>query len=241
MVVIGSIRKLANRVVDSLPRPWQETYHRIRLSILATGRGLMVRLVRFTFQGHSLRYFHHPYNETWVHERAIEVPIVKMATDEYSPDQILEVGNVLSHYFPVRHTIVDKYEESCRVLNEDVVDYAPSRTFQLIISISTLEHVGWDELPRDIEKVDQAVTNLKRLLAHDGTLLVTVPLGHNLYLDKRLIEGPPLFEKQFYCRRTSQLNLWEEAGKEEVRLARYGSPYPFANGLVIGVCGPVPF
>ena len=240
-LLLKQIRKFANWLVASLPKPWQKFYHRIRLFVLARGRSLLRKSVSFSIQGHSLQYFHHPYNETWVNERIIEIPIVKMVVDQYSPHRILEVGNVLSHYFPVRHTVVDKYEESHGVLNEDVVDYAPTHTFDLIVSISTLEHVGWDEEPKDVEKVEKAVQNLLSLLSPGGTLLVTLPLGHNLYLDKRLLAEPPLFPRQFYCRRSSPLNLWRETTKDAVRETRYGTPYPYANGLVIGIFGPNPF
>jgi SAM-dependent methyltransferase len=238
MSLICRLRKFANGVVDNLPRPWQEFYHRHRLAIIAWGRRILVRVVRFSFQGQSLRYFHHGYNETWSNERAIEIPIVKNLVDRYPPREVLEIGNVLSHYFPIQHTVVDRYEECHGVINEDVVDYDPSRTFALIVSISTLEHVGWDEEPREAEKVQRAVQNLLRLLSPDGILLVTLPLGHNPYLDKRLLEGPPLFERQYYCRRTSRHNFWVEATAVEVQDVQYGTPYPFANGVAIGICGP---
>ena len=78
---------------------------------------------------------------------------------------MLEVGNVLSHYQRVCHDIVDKYEAREGVINEDVVSFDPGRRYALIVSISTLEHVGWDENPRETDKVSRALDNLERLRA----------------------------------------------------------------------------
>jgi hypothetical protein len=63
----------------------------------------------------------------------------------YKERNILEIGNVLSHYFPVNHDIVDKYEKADGVINQDVVHFYSPKKYDLIVSVSTLEHVGWDE------------------------------------------------------------------------------------------------
>ena len=100
-----------------------------------------------------------------MNERAIEVPIVWKIVSEYSEGRILEVGNVLSHYFSVCHDILDKYEKADGVINQDVVNFWAPNKYELIVSISTLEHVGWDESPRDPNKILRAIENLKR---HDS-------------------------------------------------------------------------
>ena len=58
---------------------------------------------------------------------------------------IFEVGSVLSHYFPINHDVLDKYEKGHGVINQDVVDFKPHNKYDLIVSISTLEHVGFDD------------------------------------------------------------------------------------------------
>ena len=103
----------------------------------------------FKFQGQFYTYFDHPYNTTLDNERSIEIPIISKFLSENKDDNILEIGNVLSHYFNFEHDVVDKYEKSEGVTNEDVVDFKSSKNYSLIISISTLEHVGWDEDPKD--------------------------------------------------------------------------------------------
>ena len=77
----------------------------------------------FVFKGYTLNYFHHAYNKTWQNERAVEIPIIWGILTGYQGKRILEVGNVLSHYIPVEHDIVDKYEMAPGVINQDVVDY----------------------------------------------------------------------------------------------------------------------
>jgi len=66
------------------------------------------------------------YNTTWRNERAIEIPVVYDIVAQETGD-ILEVGNVLSHYFHINHDVVDKYEKAEGVTNEDIVDYSPNK------------------------------------------------------------------------------------------------------------------
>jgi hypothetical protein len=56
----------------------------------------------------------------------------------------------------------------------------------LIVSISTLEHVGWDEEDKNPVKVLQAIEILKSLLAPLGKIVVTLPLGYNPIIDDYL-------------------------------------------------------
>lgn len=119
----------------------------------------------FVFQGKKYKYFYHRYNRTWTNERAVEIPIIREIWKENKGKEVLEIGNVLSHYFSVNHDIVDKYEKAKSIINEDVVNLKPSKKYDLIISISTLEHVGFDEEPKEPEKILRAIENLKNLLS----------------------------------------------------------------------------
>jgi cyclopropane fatty-acyl-phospholipid synthase-like methyltransferase len=51
------------------------------------------------------------------------------------------------------------------VINEDVVNFKSKKKYDLIVSISTLEHVGWDEKPM---KIPRAIENLKTLITPQG-------------------------------------------------------------------------
>jgi len=66
----------------------------------------------FTFNGKEYKYFIHTYNPTWRKERSVEIPIIKEIVRKFKGKEILEVGNVLSHYYPVNHDILDKYRKN---------------------------------------------------------------------------------------------------------------------------------
>jgi len=188
----------------------------------------------FRFRGKRYKYFCHDYNATYRNERAVEISIVWEAVKQCK-GRVLEVGNVLSHYFLISHEVVDKYEKAEGVLNVDIVDFAPSVKYDLIVSISTLEHVGWDEKLRDPKKILRAFENLKELLAPGGMLLVTLPLGYHLAFDRLLERKKIGFTKSYYWKRVSKDNRWRQVNWEEVRGTSYNSPFPYAGAIVIGI------
>lgn len=190
---------------------------------------------KFKFQGNTYNYFYHSYSITWNNERSVEIPIVWKMYKKFKSKNVLEVGNVFSHFFNVNHDIVDKYEKSLHVINQDVVDYNPSKKYDLIITISTLEHVGWDETPREPMKIIRAIENLKSLLTPNGKIIITLPIGHSPVLDKLLDESKLHFSKQFCLKRTSKNNRWQEVCWDKIRKVLYGFPIRYsANGIVIG-------
>ncbi|MEM3771557.1 MAG: hypothetical protein QXW80_04540 [Candidatus Micrarchaeia archaeon] len=99
------------------------------------------------FKRTKLRYFINQYNAV-DSERCVEIPFVMYFVKKYMGKEIMEVGNVLNHYDPFSHLVVDKYERGKNVINGDIVDFNTDKKFDLIISISTVEHIGFDELPR---------------------------------------------------------------------------------------------
>ncbi len=187
----------------------------------------------FTFRGKKYHYFYDIINTTWMNERSIEVSIVKEIIDNNKDKKILEIGNVLSNYYQIPHDIVDKYEKAPNVVNQDVVEFKSDKKYDLIVSISTLEHVGWDEKPHDDGKIPRALENLRSLLQKGGMMIVTLPLGYNLALNKHLSDGKIRFQEQYYLLRTGK-NSWRESSWEEVKDSQFGNPYTGANGLVIG-------
>ena len=188
----------------------------------------------FSLQGISYRYFYHLYNQTWETERTVEIPIIWKVVQANSGKRILEVGNVLSHYFLISHDILDKYEHDAGVINDDVVDFQPAQKYDLIVSISTLEHVGWDEPTRDPHKVARAIENLKDCLAPGGSLVFTVPHGYNTALDKSLELQQLGLTRCLYLKRLTKDNRWVEASQQEIADLRYNSPFPAANAIVVG-------
>lgn len=164
----------------------------------------------------------------------MEVPIAWREVERRPGAAVLEVGNVLSHYHRFRHDVVDKFERAPGVANLDVVDYATAKRYDLVVTISTLEHVGWDEEPKDPQKPLRAMEALRRVLAPGGLLLATIPLGYNPGID-RLLEARAFgFAGQRQMMRVSDDNRWVEAEWEAVKDCRYDDRWPGASALVIG-------
>jgi hypothetical protein len=191
----------------------------------------------FNFDGQQYDYFFHPYGATLRGERIVEVPIVLAELRSRAGQRVLEVGNVLSHYVASRHDIVDKYERGTGVLNEDILDYRPAHRYDFIVSISTVEHIGWNEHEREPEKCIQALTHMRSLLAPGGRMLVTLPWGGNPVLDRHIQSRTCLFDDLRFMKRVSRRNTWVQTTSAALVGARYGDPYPFANVLVIGSVG----
>ncbi len=188
----------------------------------------------FIFKGNNYNYFYHWFG-TYENERCIEVPIIWDIVKHYSGKKVLEVGNVLSNYFSVNHDVLDKYEKSYSVINQDIVDFKPNKKYDLIVSISTLEHVGWDEIPKEPTKILSAIKNMIDLLEPEGKIVVTLPLGYNPEMDKLIKEGKIPFTQAYYMKRISSDNRWMEVKYNDIIDIKYNEPFPYANGLIVGV------
>jgi hypothetical protein len=190
----------------------------------------------FEFEGKTYHYFFHPYCTTWGNERTVAVPILWNLVKRYEAKgkNILEVGNMLSYYFKVRHDILDKYEITEGVINEDVVDYKSPKKYDLIISVLTLPEVGWYESPRDPTKTICALQNLKTLLSPGGEIAVAMGLGINPEFDKSLGNKTIEFEKQGYLRHLKGYK-WQESDLEDVMSIKYDKSVPTANAVMVGI------
>ena len=186
----------------------------------------------FEFNGKKHKYFLGIYNKAWLNERTIEIPIILGLMKGYKKNQILELGNVLSHYFPVQHEIVDKYEKAKDVKNVDIINFKPSKKYDLIISISTIEHIGWDEKPKEPKKILKVIRNLKRCLSNQGKMIITFPLGYNSFLDG-LIKEDVKFKEIFYFKRISKDNRWIETTFDKIKQIKYNYPFHNANAIVV--------
>lgn len=189
----------------------------------------------FIFNGKKYKYSLANYNFTWGNERTVEIPIAKYIIDKYKDAQILEVGNVMSHYFSIKHDVIDKYERGKGVINKDIVSFKPNKKYNLIIAISTLEHVGWEEVPQDRHKIMDAIKNLKKMLKPNGVIFITLPIGYyNPSLNKMIRENLLMFTEAYYLKRTSKLNNWVQVEWNQVKSIRYNKPYNNSNAIVVG-------
>ena len=184
----------------------------------------------FIFRNNEFRYIYHG---TWLNERTVEAPIALNELRNYWGQGILEVGNVLHHYIQVGHDVLDKYEKARGVINQDAVDFHPDKSYGLIISVSTIEHVGWDEVPKDPRKVLRALSNLRDLLEPSGVMMITIPVGLNTELE-HIIDCGELGQAEIYAlKRVSSRNEWRECSYGDAR----GTPYNFkklrANAIFV--------
>ncbi|MEK7546594.1 MAG: hypothetical protein AAB536_00190 [Patescibacteria group bacterium] len=210
-------------------RPYWTLMHHIHSNFRAR------RIPSFTFQGKKYNYLYSKKNFTWRNERSAEVPIVIDLVKDVDPSSVLEIGNVLRQYYPIGHDIVDKYEMGPGVRNEDIIGFAPNKLYKRIVSMGTMEHIGYDfPEEKDPTKIPRAVEVQKKLLAPGGILYMSMPMGYNPNLDKLVAEdklGIPVY----FMKRLSKDNEWREAKYEEVKDSRYGYPFPASNGIYIGI------
>ena len=182
--------------------------------------------------------FYHKYNLTWTKERGVEIPYTIQAI-ESCEGNVLEVGNVMSHYFKPRWTIVDKYETAKDVINEDIDTFKPKIKYDLIISISTFEHIGWDEdgepdPMKSKDKIMSCFNNLKHnCLNKKGKIIISIPIGWNPGIDNLFFENKFKFNKIRYVERIGP-RQWIQVPMKAASKCKYGKPYPYANCLAIG-------
>ena len=171
----------------------------------------------FYFEGRAFPYFHHRYNMTWRNDRAVEISLALDWLARHKDKRILEVGNVLSHYVPTQHEVVDRYEIAPQIINQDILDFKPKEPYDGIITISTLEHIGFDEEEKKPEKCIEALTYLyEKCLGPKGSLLATFPHGYNPTLDTAIRNKAPYLSQAKFLQKVSAANKWKEVGLSTV-------------------------
>jgi SAM-dependent methyltransferase len=179
----------------------------------------------------------------WSDERAIEIP---WTLARYSGEHnVLDVGsaNAEAQYLeglrevgaPVLVT-VDLAEPADVIADVRSLPFEDGH-FDLAVCISTLEHVGHDNAvygvagERDESGTAAALAELRRVLARDGRLLVSVPTGvredFGWWLQRPPLEWIALFEGAGFVVFEDELYLhgddgWRTATRDEAETARYG-------------------
>lgn len=205
-------------------------------SVLAPLAIPLLRERAIVLRGESIPLLYARHNVTWANERCVELALARQFLAGVPAERVLEVGNVTPHYFGGGHTVVDKYEPGA--LQVDIVDFEPDRRFDLILSISTFEHIAFDEAggPEEPEavavKIRAALDRCVALLAPGGKFVITVPMGYNPALDAMVAADGLGCDRVIWFKRFAG-RVWREVGREEGMGCRYGSPYPFANGIML--------
>lgn len=195
---------------------------------VAGGRG------RFSFDGDTYPYLYDRRHPSWISERAVEIPIARRLLRGHAGGRVLEVGNVLGLYGPRNHAVIDKYEQAPGVLNVDALDLRDERGYDLIVSISTIEHIGWDEHPQDPDRARRAIEHLARLLSPGGTLMFTVPIGYNPHLDRALAAGDMPAARLSALLRDGHRTRWREVSPEAAWAVPYDDLFYAAGALLVG-------
>lgn len=193
----------------------------------------------FPFGDRPLPYFYHRYNVTWANERAIEIPLARVFLEGTAPDQVLEIGNVLSHYGPVGHAILDKFETGPGVINEDILTWKPGRQFEVILSISTFEHIGFDDEEKDTtgDRILEAIHRCRTFLKPGGRLVITAASGYNPAFDG-LVAGNRFGATARHLYHRASRGRWEPCDEARYLQTRYNDPYAFGNALVLAEFAP---
>ena len=188
------------------------------------------------FRGTSLPLVHARHNVTWANERCVELALARALMEGVRPERLLEVGRVTPHYFQGGHLVVDKYEPGS--LQIDIVDFETRQEFDLILSVSTFEHIAFDEPgaaadPGTIAaRVGAALDRCRALLAPGGLFAITVPLGYNPALDAMIAHDGLGCARATWFKRFARRH-WRRVSRAEAVRARYGSPYAFANAILL--------
>ncbi|HWH11941.1 MAG TPA: class I SAM-dependent methyltransferase [Solirubrobacteraceae bacterium] len=197
-------------------------------------------------------------------ERVIEVPWVLGRIDLASSPEILDTGSAFAPHAYRR--LLRRVAGATRLHLADLVDcdipgasahradiralpFAADR-FDVVICISTLEHIGLDNDQYGIPKEDQvaggdlvALRELGRVVRSAGRLLVTVPGGcdanHRSFRQYSpttwcaLVEAAGLVHRELdFFAQHPDLG-WQPVGADEVVRQRYGSLVPgAASGLI---------
>lgn len=174
----------------------------------------------FEFNGKKYQYFEHKYNHPRTNERRVEIPIAKKFLDdqERKPRKpIIEVGNVLYHYFKCHHDVLDLYErqKGVRIIHEDVLTFEPKKKYQVAISISTVEHTK------------NPILAIDRIISLAPKVLITFPIG-KFYI-KELVKK---YNFNFMVRMDAD-NNWEQCTYNVVANYKYGEPFKWANAIAI--------
>ena len=189
----------------------------------------------FSWNGLQLEYFDHAYNHTARNMRRVEIPIARWFVAQCQ-GLILEVGNVLAHYGHVPWPAVDIREPGA--INADVMRWKPYFPVDLLVSISTIEHIGFGKFSKDTPTVkpSQVLARFKSFLAPHGMAVVTAPTAYNPALDDELRGGTLGAGRMWFMRLVGQ-NEWEECSMADaLAMPPRASSGRWSGGLMVLVC-----
>lgn len=149
------------------------------------------------YKNKDIKYFDHPYNTTRQNERTVEVPLAKLFLESHL--DLIEIGCVTPYYFTrYDHKVYDLTDGHLRAINLDALTLDVKG--KNVLSISTIEHFGEDEVTSD------SVKFLDRVMKESKKYLITFPLGINKKLDEYVAKN---IDCSYLSRKESNRDLWE--------------------------------
>lgn len=170
-----------------------------------------------------------------MNERDIELPFGFEALSR-AEGRVLEVGNTSQRSYPdlPLRDIVCRYDElggRYPVYHEDIISWDAGVRYDLIVSLSTLEHVGhdYDEV-MDNGKAIRAVVHCMQLLVPGGEFVFTIPCAFHGSLEFWLVDRP--WEQMAMMERVSTENEWVQRPVAEHTPSYYPSKWGAAQKVL---------
>lgn len=117
---------------------------------------------------------------------------------------VVEIGDVIWHYYPIRHTVIDLYEKRDGVQNIDFLNFDPIDSN--ILTISTLEHIGHPEYGRPI--IENGFQNsINKIVQRSRLYFITLPIGFRNDVNN-FIRDSKLQKVYFYLQ--EDLRTWKQ-------------------------------
>ena len=175
-------------------------------------------------------------------ERTVEIPIALEVYSRSNPDNLIEVGYVLSRQIKDRHLayalpnrIVDLFDTTpeCENIDAGVVDYTGS----FVLSISTLEHFDMPDYGNKDTARNRGVDCLIKMLKESSGYFITWPIGYNSKFDSDVMGlGVDVFMLHQVKGPTNNtpdvLPEWEQLPTPNWSI-KYASPFHYGNAVAI--------
>jgi len=174
------------------------------------------------------------YGPGGLNERMIEIPLMCKYLQEPKGKDILEIGAVISLLIKTNFDVVDLTEKEVGVINIDILNYYPDKKYDLIISISTIEHFGYgdyDEI-EDPTKLEKALDHILQLLKPSGIFVASAPIGFNENFDSMIINKQLPFQQIYFMKRYTS-GIWKQTEFEEAIKCKYNLPFNYGNSIAL--------
>ena len=162
------------------------------------------------------------YNAAATNERTIEIPLGFYFKDYFKND-IIEIGAVTPYYHNCQHEVYDLYDSYKKCIRKDFSTCDDFYKNKNILSISTVEHIGFDNYSNQhgkypVERWDGGFIILQKIISSCNNYLLTIPIGYNPVLDHKILQSDI---SHLICKRTNRQNDWEQDLENNINYA-YG-------------------